>query len=471
MSVNTAPVADQQPVAGNLSGGLCRLSVRAPDASFDLAVPTDIQLADLLPAVVGHAGVDLDESGLKHGGWILQRLGEAPLAPSGTADSHNLHDGEVLYLRPQRDALPTVHFDDLVNGVMSTLHGRSDSWRPEVTRQLLLGIMIACLALGVGVLLLSGSVLVRVLVAVGVGLVLVGGGMSASRAFGDGLVGTALAGSAAAYFVLAAVLVPGGDGETRLHACLLAGGMAALGACALGSAAVGGSAPFFLCWVAVGLMATFAGAIYGANNVHTAALTALLVVAVKILVPGWAFWLSGLRLPPLPANADQLQEGIDPYPSDLVQARTALANGYLTGLLVGLALAYTAALAVLIIRADGRVDLILAGAFSLLAVLHGRTMGAVWHRLAVVLPGVLGAGLLVARFALVTTDLQRMLVVLGLLITSALLVVTADVVPGRRMVPHWARAGEIAHSLVAVSLLPLVLLALGLYHRMRGFGG
>jgi type VII secretion integral membrane protein EccD len=470
LSVNTVPVAEP-PVTGSGPGGLCRLAVRAPDSSFDLAVPTDIRLADLLPAVIGYAGADLDESGIKHGGWVLQRLGEAPLAPEGTADSHNLHDGEVLYLRPARDAMPAVHFDDLVNGVMSSLNRRADSWRPVHTRRLLLAVMVAVLALGVGVLLLTGPVPVRVAVAAGVGVILAGAGMSASRAVGDVRIGTWLAGSGIAYLVLAAVLVPAGSGEARLHACLLAGGMAAVGASALGFGAVGGSAPFFLGTGAAGLLTAVAGAMYGATVVHDAALTAFLVVVAGIFIPSWAFWLSGLRLPPLPANADQLQEGIDPHPSDLVESRTALADGYLTGLLTGAALVYTGALAVLVIESEARVDLILAGAFSLLAVLHGRTMGAIAHRLAVVVPGVIGAGLLAGRFAWFGTDPDRMLLVPVLLTVAALLTVTAVMVPGRRMVPHWARAGEIAHSLVAVSLLPLMLLTLGIYHRMRGFGG
>lgn len=60
---------------GSLNG-LCRLTVRAPDKTLDLAVPADVPIADLLPVIAGHAGEDLSEHGLEHGGWVLQRLGE-----------------------------------------------------------------------------------------------------------------------------------------------------------------------------------------------------------------------------------------------------------------------------------------------------------------------------------------------------------------------------------------------------------
>lgn len=54
--------------------GLCRLTVRAPARTIDLAVPADVPVADLLPAVLGYAGDDLAEQGVEHAGWIDLRL-------------------------------------------------------------------------------------------------------------------------------------------------------------------------------------------------------------------------------------------------------------------------------------------------------------------------------------------------------------------------------------------------------------
>ena len=95
--------------------GLCRLRFRTPEQGFELAVPADVPLADLLPAVLGYGGPDLGERGLEQGGWVLQRLGGAPLDEHRTPGELGLHDGEQLFLRPRRAQLPPVHFDDLVD--------------------------------------------------------------------------------------------------------------------------------------------------------------------------------------------------------------------------------------------------------------------------------------------------------------------------------------------------------------------
>ena len=470
MTVSSTSVTSPAP-GSNLLSGLCRLSIRAPEKSFDLAVPTDIQLVDLLPAIVSYAGIDLDESALKYGGWVLQRLGEAPLSSAGTAESHNLHDGDVVYLRPQRDAMPAVHFDDLVHGVMSSLSNRADSWRPEMSRRLLLGVMLFTLAVGIGVLLTPGPHLVRAGVAAATGIVLVIVALSVSRALGDPGIATMLAAGAIGYLTLTACLVPVGHGTGQLHARLLAGGMAALAGAGLGYAAVGASAPFFLGSGAAGFVVWIGGTLYGATAEHTAAIVAIVVVLLSAFVPGWAFWLSGLRLPPLPANADQLQEGIDPHPSEHVLARTALADGYLTGLLAGFGLVYTGCLVMLVTGADGWPDLALAASLSVLGILHGRTIGGAWQRLSVVLPGIVGLALLTGHYVVENPITNRMLVVAVLLAISIGLAFAARTIPGRRMVPHWARAAEVFHTLSAVTLLPLLLLAMGFYHHVRGLGG
>ena len=48
---------------------------------------------------------------------------------------------------------------------------------------------------------------------------------------------------------------------------------------------------------------------------------------------------------------------------------------------------------------------------------------------------------------------------------------SAWTVPGRRLVPHWGRTGEVIHTLIAISLIPLLLQVLGLFPYLRGLGG
>ncbi|WP_031110615.1 EsaB/YukD family protein, partial [Streptomyces sp. NRRL S-146] len=90
---------------------LCRLTVRAPSVSVDLAVPADVPVADLLPTLLRYVGEEAEEAGLDHAGWVLQRLGDAPLDEETTLGRAGLADGAVLYLRPHTEALPEARLD------------------------------------------------------------------------------------------------------------------------------------------------------------------------------------------------------------------------------------------------------------------------------------------------------------------------------------------------------------------------
>src|SRR6266702_1003304 len=80
------------PSAG---GDLGRLTICGPATSVELAVPVHVPLVDLLPALAGHLGDSLADTGLEHAGWVLQRLGERPFrevqAPSTVGSQGLLH--------------------------------------------------------------------------------------------------------------------------------------------------------------------------------------------------------------------------------------------------------------------------------------------------------------------------------------------------------------------------------------------
>jgi len=69
---------EERPPAG--VDDLCRLNICGPARRVELAVPAHVPLIDLLPAMIGHLGQNLADAGLEHGGWVLQKLGEPPLA-------------------------------------------------------------------------------------------------------------------------------------------------------------------------------------------------------------------------------------------------------------------------------------------------------------------------------------------------------------------------------------------------------
>lgn len=124
------------------TSALCRVTVRAPAKSIDLAVPPDVPVADLLPTLVRYAGDDLAEQGLEHGGWVLQRLGDPPFDGSASLESLGVLDGETLHLRPHTDALPEVVLDDLVEGVAQTMETQPFAWSAPASRRVLLSLVV-----------------------------------------------------------------------------------------------------------------------------------------------------------------------------------------------------------------------------------------------------------------------------------------------------------------------------------------
>ncbi|MEU5834899.1 type VII secretion integral membrane protein EccD [Streptomyces diacarni] len=463
----------------NQVAGLCRLTICAPAKSIDLAVPSDVPVVDLLPAVLGYSADNLAESGIDHGGWVLQRLGGEPMDEERTLDSYDLRDGETLYLRPRIDALPEVHLDDLVDGISTTMQDRPHGWSPRASARLLIGFAVTALLAGAVVLALpGGSTGLRALGAAAAGLLLIAGAGSASRAVGDAGAGAALGIMVGPYLALAGWLLPGGDmGGPHSHEVL---GARLLAACAAGAggaivalAAVASFAALFLGLAVVMAFGTLAGALMvltdlGPSNV--ASILALLAVLLGAFVPSLAFRMSGMRMPPLPTNADLLQEGIEPHPTSVVSARAVLADGWMSSL-YGAVGAVCAVCLALLTHDGGLAEVITSVVLTLLLLLHGRGLGNVWQRLSLFAPGAGGLLMLVLFRAVTYSPDSRLLLVASLLAATAGIAIASWTVPGRRLVPYWGRAAEILHSATALALLPLALWVLGVYGALRGLNG
>ncbi|KQX49515.1 MULTISPECIES: type VII secretion integral membrane protein EccD [unclassified Streptomyces] len=464
--------------SGISSPGLCRLAVRTPRRLLDLAVPVDVPLADLLPTLLDHAGEELAEQGIEHGGWVLQRLGEEPLDEEGTPESLSLRDGETLHLRPRVEALPALHFDDLVDGVAGSMRERPHGWTARTGRWTLRATAVLLLAAAWVVCALpGGDAPTRAAVAGAIGLLVLFGAAAASRAVGDSAAGAALGVFVAPFLALAGVLLPAGeaDGGGQLTgARILAASAAAAGGAVLSVAAVAAFVPLLLSVAVIALAGAVGGTLMLTLDLTpgpAAAVVAVLAVAVGGLVPGISFRLSGLRLPALPSNAEELQEGIDPHPHAHVVSRTAHAEQWMTALYAAVGLVCVAVLTALLLDDPGTPALVTAGTLCLLLLLHSRTIGNVFQRPAVFLPGLYGL-LLAALTVGAGIDPGDRPVLLAVLLTLAGSTAVASwTVPGRRVLPHWGRAGDILHTCAAVALIPLVLWVLGVYGALRAVSG
>ncbi|MFE4451350.1 type VII secretion integral membrane protein EccD [Streptomyces sp. NPDC056796] len=459
-----------------MTGELCRITVRAPSISFELGIPEDVPLTDLLPVLVEYAGPELHERGLDHGGWTLQRLGAAPLEEDRTAASLGLRDGETLYLRARHETLPEVAFDDLVEGIGDTLRARPDTWRPALTRRLLLGFAAAALLAGLATLALPGEPLWRAGTAGALALLLLAGALTASRAVGDAGAGAVLGLLAVPHLALAGALIPqAGAGEDPLGPRLLAASAAAAGAAVVALAAVGAFAPLFLGAFTVALFGALGAAATSAGLplAQSAGWIAVLTVVTCGFAPGLAFRFAGMRLPSLPTGADDLQEGIASFPAERVKARAALADSYLTGIYTAFGIVAVGCQTALL-TADGSqgwTGPALAVALGLLFLLHVRVVGATWHRLALAGSGAYGLAATAVVLATRTGLPDRLGATAVLAVLGAVAAVAAWTVPGRRLVPYWGRAADVLHLLSALALLPLAALLSGVFGALRAIRG
>ncbi|MFF4761248.1 type VII secretion integral membrane protein EccD [Streptomyces sp. NPDC001292] len=458
---------------------LCRLTVRAPSRTIDLAVPADVPVADLLPTLLRYCVEGMEEEGLDHGGWVLQRLGGPALDDEATLEALDLHDGEILHLRPRAETMPEVRLDDLVEGIADVTRVRLHAWTPDTSRQLLRGFIVCVLVIGLGMLALPGGPVVPRVVTAGVaGLLLLAGAATASRAVGDAATGAVLGVMATPALALAGCLLPDGEitGPNAYHvlgAHLLAAGAAGAGGAVLALASVAVYAPLFLSAAVVCVAAAGSGAMMSVFDVPVDKAACVVAASLVILggfVPAISFKLAGMRMPPLPTSPRQLQEGIDPYDSQEVATRTELASGWMIALYGSIGVIAAGCL-IPLVRRPNLPEVLIVVVLSLILLLHGRGMVNVWQRLVLVVPGGLGGALILVGSGGYLTPGDRPALVAGLLGLAAVLAVATWTVPGRRMLPYWGRAAELVQSLLAVSLLPLMLWAIGVFGDLRAVSG
>lgn len=441
----------------------------------EVALPSDATLTDLLPAVLPQFGADWIEQGADHEGWVVQRVGEAPLDEDRTLAQLNLLDGETVYLRPRADQLAPIDYDDLVDGVGEQVREHPGSWQPKHTRWLFRVAAVATLLLGLFLLVGAGSPGTQAILAFGGGILLLGGSALVARGVTDPPMAVILAFAAACYAGAGGILV------TQALAPLAETST---------QATVGLAVAFLLLWAGVFTVADaallFAGSILfvgalgvaglivsaASLSVHQAVGIGLVIcLVVGVFLPATAFRLSGLTLPMLPTDAPELNEDIEPVPAPMIVARGTVTIGYSTALHAGLGAAVSVLLPMLVIGGNGW-SMWLSLVIAVLLLLRTRHPSGVVQRWSVIVPAVVCVVANVVRFAGERTESGRLLAVcLPLFACGVVLLLFSRVMPGRRQRPYWGRAVEILESLVAIGVIPILLQVLGVYAWMRGLAG
>ncbi|MFC6882875.1 MULTISPECIES: type VII secretion integral membrane protein EccD [Actinomadura] len=455
---------------------LCRVVIVAPHRRLDLSLPADIPLAHMLPTLLQVAGQNLADAGLRHSGWVLQRLDEGPLDESQTLSALGIRDGELLFFRPDLAQLPEVTFDDVADVVATGINEHSDRWRPETTRRFgLLGAAAVLTAGAVGMALTGPPWgLLSIAAAVVATLLLVAGAVL-SRALGDAGAGAVLGYSALPYAFLAGLLAPARPvpllslGAPHLAAALAAVTLASV----IAAFAITEGLPTFLGAAFTALLGVVATALvegFDLDPQGTAAAASALCLALTALIPSLAFRLARLPLPPVPENAEELRSS-QTFDGPTLLRRTREADRFATGLVAAVALVSLGA-QIALITTNGWLPTTMSLCISLVLLLRARVFLRRPQRLWMLGAGLTGLAALALHTATTATPASTVLTVLvPTLLTVTAMLVMALRLPTHKPSPFWGRAGDIVDLTLIIALFPLAMGLLNLYTWLRGLAG
>ena len=473
------------PATITSGSGLTRVTLNTTQRRVDVALPGSVALAELLPELLRHAGIGLADDGEQHGGWVLRRPDGTNLDEGKALNQLGVRDGEVLHLVPAREQWPELEYDDVVEAIAAGARKRGSAWSAGATRTSTLA--------GAALLLLAGMIsLLRggpgwapgAYMSLTVAVLLLVGGVLASRAYGDGIAGSALAGFALPYAFGGGALLLGD--ETMLGGVipgilwlgssqLLVGCVAMLLFAALGAAGVGHGTRVFMAGGVVGLLGAISALLesFGAAGA-AAVLMATLVCGIGLL-PVLAIRFGKVPVPSvaLPRGTEQEtftsttpssrnRSAADMPDKARVFAAVSRSEELLTGMLLGYTVLVTFASLVLAIDGGtpGRV-LVAVAATALL--LRSRLFVTVRQRTPLIAAGLLGHLLLLGGLATSGDNKVRAFFAIGAVVLALIVVLAGQTWSRTAPSPYVGRFADIFDMIVVVSVVPVAAWVLDVY--------
>jgi type VII secretion integral membrane protein EccD len=457
--------------------GISRVTIVAPTTRVDLALPTDVPLASLLPTLLTYAGEHLADEGVAQGGWLLSRLGGLALDSGSTAAQLDIRDGELLYLTPRGSAAGDIVFDDIVDAVATATQNRAGRWQVENTRRFALSCATAALLAGALVLLFAGPpTALAGAVGLGIGLALVVTAAVLARAFGESRSSGVLALVALPYALVGGALLVAGDhppiGLGAPH--VLVGASAFIVYTAFATLAVGQATGVFIGAGAAGLALGIGASISLALHARPAAAAAVVAALAFGLVPALpmaAYRLARLPVPSVPTGPEDLKGDAETVDGLRILAQSERADEFLTGLLGTVAVVLLGTEVVLAVD-GGLPAALLCALLAVLVLLRARPYTGRRQRVPLLVVGAVGLGLFAASAFTIAGPTVRLIVLpAGLLVVATLTLVYGLAVAGKRVSPVWARALDIVEVLLIAGLVPLAAWVCGAYGWIRAIRG
>jgi type VII secretion integral membrane protein EccD len=450
-----------------------RVTVVAPRTRIDVALPSDVSVADLLPMLLEMAKEATPDGGARHGGWCLAKLGDSPLDPSRTLASLGVVDGELLQLRRRNENPPPPLYDDVVDAIAEATPDSFRPWTKQTAHRI--GHVAGGIALVVAAITVllagpfgGGDRIPAAITAAITAIVAVTLGATIARGYQSETTGViiAAAGGLPMAFVAGLYIVPGDPGAWNL---MLASGLVVI----VGSASIfllGAGVTTFIAAVTagtLGMLAFFLGALTNVPTESIAAGAVAVALAGISILPRLTIQLAKLPLPNVPGSAEDLKEdtGFPDYES--IERRAGLAHEYMTGMIIGAGL--VAALSVIEISSYGGLwNLLLSIVATAVLLLRGRSYANGSQAVALLAAGILAAAGIMVDWIMRADAFEKLLWVFAVLvIVAAGAMVLGVVFPEQRFSPPLRRTVEILEAICIALVLPLALAVMNLYMALR----
>ncbi|WP_395695754.1 type VII secretion integral membrane protein EccD [Nocardioides sp.] len=441
--------------------GLVRVTVASGTRRVDLVLPGAVAVAELLPELARSVGL-LDPATV-YGGYRVVAADGRLLATDAGLVSQGVEDGGLLTVAAGADERPPRVYDDVVEAMTDVVERDLTPWEPAAGRRTALWAAGLLLVLGAVALLLQRGALLAGVAAAVVAVALVAAAVVLSRAQDETDAAVVVAWTAALYAGAAGLLlVPDGPFLAAPVAAAGAGAAAAGLACLVG---IGEGRALVIPPVVVGAVFLATGLVLQAATFDPAV---VLTIALVLVVLGGSV-LPWLALGTTSTSVDQLYSTADitaePRPVDAarVAADARLAHDILVAVsaTVGLLLVLVAPLAVSL----GLAGTLLAVTCCAVVVLRTRQYRTRSEVLVGLVSGVLGLASTGAATLWLHPDWRPAVAVV--LAATGAVVLAVTMVPGSPSVRR-GRLGDVAESVALLALLPLLVLAVGVFAAIRG---
>lgn len=434
----------------------CAVTVVGTHRRADLALPSRVAVAELLPELV-RLLEDHSNGSPTPRRWTLLRLGGEPLDGERSLDEQGVLNGTMLFLRDTTTPSPPPVVEDIVESVAIAVEVRAGRWTVVWAQYVLLG---AAAASGVGAAAMALSIgppAQRAAWAVACALALTAGA-AAARLAARPLVAAVLALAAVpSWAVAGAALAADSRPGDLLAVDGAAAGVAAgaVAAWAVSRAAAGPAAAALMVAVPLAVVTAVGGAL-GVGVTGQAAVIAVVLLAIADQLPRLSALLAGLS-----PSARSMPALLGPVP-----ARVERAHRLLAWLLAGVGLGLAGAMATVAVG-QGVVPRVLCASLAAAVALRARRYRFTAEVLPLTLAALAGAAALTWALA---GDLRTMgaagppAMLAALLGVTAVWTALALAAPrAQEPSPRLRQQLDRLETAINVALVPLVVAVLGLF--------